>query len=311
MLEVTSISFYNEPSPTPPPLAQTETSVNVEMGVSIPGMHEDTTVDQIRAAIAAWFGVNIEDIIDVGLSFVRATSNTGGRLLASSTPPAFASVRFTIRTMNRRDADTKKDNWQTLSLNATTPAENQLIDSFFQNLRDQGVRASNTSMVLPIGRTVLSREVAQEVAESFEAAQPIVVKPNISALIIASNNCSTVNNDYKLADLAQEQANEARIIALNRAASCGIVQSPSPVHDGIGQNDANASAEDGRLSTDSLEGDGKMGTGGLVGVMFAMAFILSGTGIGFIMFIHREHEKKQRSEKKAEMVAQYQNPERV
>jgi hypothetical protein len=303
MFEVTSISFYDEPSPTPPPLAQTETSVNVEMGVSIPGMHEDTTMDQVRAAIAAWFGVSIEDVVDVDLSFVRSKSDTAGRLLASSTPPAFASVRFTLRTMNQRDADTKKDAWQTLTLNATTPEENQLIDTFFQDLRDQGVRASNTSVVIPIGRTVLSQSLAQEeTLESFAAATPIVVKPNITALIIASSNCSTVSDDYELADLAQERATEARIVALSRAASCGIAQSPSP--HALGETNTDASAEIGGLST-----------GGLVGIMFAMAAVLGCAGIAYILLIHRQHEKNQKgqqdSTKKAEMVVQYKNPNRV
>ena len=59
----------------------------------------------------------------------------------------------------------------------------------------------------------------EETLESFAAATPIVVKPNITALIIASSNCSTVSDDYELADLAQERATEARIVALSRAAS--------------------------------------------------------------------------------------------
>jgi len=300
MLEVSVISFYDEPPPTPPPLAQTETSVNVEMGVSIPGMHEDTTVDQVRAAIAAWFGVSIEDIVDVDLSFVRSKSGTAGRLLASSTPPAFASLRFTLRTMNQRDADAKKNDWQTLSLNATTPVENQLIDSFFQDLRDQGVRASNTTEVIPIGRTVLSQRVAQEEKlESFGAATPTVVKPNITALIIASSNCSTVSDDYELADLAQERANEARIVALNRAASCGIAQSPSSLPPD--EANADASAEVGGLSTF-----------GLVGILFATAAVLGFAGIAYALLIHRRRGKKQQhSTKKAEMVVQYENPNRV
>merc|ERR1711871_334991 len=298
MSELSMISFYDEPSlSTPAPLAQTETSVNVGMTVSIPGMHEATTVDQVRAAIAAWFDVNIEDVIDVDLSFVGA--NAVGRLLASSTTPAFGSVRFTLRTMNQRDADTKKNKWQKLHMNATTPTQNKLLDSFFQDLRDQGVRASNTTAFIPIGRGVLGQSTVQdEELGSFTAATPIVVKPNITAIIIASSNCSTVNDDYELADLAQELANEARMVASKRAASCGVSQSPSSL------DEANADA------TEKVEG---LSTGGLVGLMFGMAAILGVAGIACIYFIQRRHEMDHKGPRKeSELVLQYkQNPNRV
>jgi hypothetical protein len=293
-----NIAFYVEPAPVPPPIAETETSVNVDMGISIPNVHPDTTVDQIKAAIAAWFGVSVEDIVGLEMSFsdTAASSTLADRRLSDDEEfPVFASVTFTIRAMNNRDAEDKKSTWETLSMNSTTITAEQDadIDNFYTELRFNGVRAAN-STVKPITRGVL-------VDLETLAAEPIVVPPNITALIDVSD-CSSVSEDYNLANLAQERADVALSRATQGAARCGLAP---PVSPSAAEPDSAADS-----SADPVADTG-VSTGGVVGILFVMAVICGGSVVAVFLYKHRNDEKKrvqkELTDPSTEMTIQYQN----
>lgn len=138
-------------------------------------------------------------------------------------------------------------------------------------------------MSIPIGRVAVQVGIAKK--NGFEAAEPIIVAPNITA-IASMSTCENAGENLRVADLAKRDAIKAMSVADEVYYSCGLAPSSS-----ISAENYSQTSKDTDSKNDEEEDESET-YGGTVGLVILGVFLMNGIIIAAII-IFVEKKKKQ------------------